>query len=190
MRRLILLALAVTVATLMGCAGNREAVLKATVQTRQDVFQVVQTSQVASEKALLNIEFPVKAFKARFVDLYIKHSNPPYTVIVNIDGQSIELTDEPVLEEVEGDFKNNPEAGTGWKYVFKKSLQLAPGAHRITIAVPQSDVVVEKELTLNTGENLLKLTPTYIASISRYSNYPRFSLGLRGVTVQLNSNVL
>lgn len=167
MRRMNLVAWVVVVTSLMGCAGNREAILQASAQTRQDVFQVAQTPQIAPGKALLNIEFPVKTFKARFVNLYIKHTDPPYTAIVNIDGQSIELTDEPVLEDLPGDFKNNPEAGTGWKYLFKKSIQLAPGSHRITIAVPQSDVVVEKELNLKAGENLLKFTPKYIASISR-----------------------
>ena len=185
-----LVAWMIAVASLAGCAGNREAVSKATVQTRQDVFQVVQVPQVTPEKALLKIEFPVKTFKARIVNTYVKHSDPPYTAVVNIDGQIIELMDEPVLEDLPGDFKINPEAGTGWKYVFKKTLQLAPGTHRITIAIPQSDVVVEKEFTLNAGENLLKLAPVYKSSATRDPNYPRFSRGLQGVTAQLISKTL
>lgn len=190
MSRISLVGWMIVVSSLVGCAGNREAVLKASVQTQEDVFQVVQTPEVAAGKALLKIDFPIKTFKFRFVNSYVKHSDPLYTAIINIDGQPIELTDEPVLEDLPADFKDNPEAGTGWKYVFKKSLQLAPGSHRITIAIPQSDVVITKELVLNVGENLLKVTPAYISSISRYPNYPRFSLGLQGIALQLNSQIL
>ena len=190
MNKMILVAWMIAVALLAGCAGNSEAVLKTAIQTRQDVFQVVQAPQAMHGKALLKVEFPVKTFKARIFNTYIKHSDPPYTAIINIDGQSVELMDEPVLEELPGDFKSNPEVGTGWKYVFKKTLQLAPGTHRITIAIPQSNVVEERELVLNVGENLLNLAPVYKASVTRYPNYPRFSYGLRGVSLQLNVNVL
>lgn len=173
--------------TMVGCAGNREALLKASAQTRQDVFQVTQSSQVVPGKALLKINFPIKTFKARLDGIYYKHSNPDYTAIINIDGQPIELKAEPFLEDLPGDFREYPEAGTGWKYVFKKSLQLEPGTHRITIAVPLSNVVVEKTLTLKQGENQLYLEPIYNASVSRYPHYPRFSKGLRGVDMKLNS---
>lgn len=190
MRKIILVAWALTMLSLLGCAGNQEAVLKATTQTQRDVFQVVQSIQVIPGKAVLKIEFQVKNFKDRFFNTYVKYSNPPYTVIVNIDGQPVELTDEPVLENLPGDFRNNPEAGTGWKYVFKKTLQLEPGTHRITIAIPLSDIIIEKPLILDAGENLLKIEPKYNASISKFPHYPRFSKGLRGIAVQLNSTTL
>jgi len=172
-----------------GCAGNHEAVQKASVETRQNVFQVVQNTPIVQGKALLQIEFPVKTFRARIVNTYLKHRNPPFTAIVNIDGQTIELTAEPLLENLPGDFRGNPEAGTGWKYVFKKTLLLDPGTHRITIAVPLMGVVVKKELTLTAGEHLLKVAPTYNASVTRYQNYPRFSHGLHGMKVQVDSHM-
>jgi hypothetical protein len=181
------IALMVVAVSLSGCAGNREAVVKATVQTRLDVFQVVQTTRIEPGKALLRIEFPVKTYKSRIGTKYIKHTDPPFTAVVNIDGQTVELTDEPVLEELPGDFMKNPEAGTGWKYVFRKTVLLEPGRHQIAIAVPQADVVVGKELVLNAGENLLQLAPLYNSCISRYPNYPRFSHGFRGMTVRLNA---
>jgi hypothetical protein len=189
--RIIRLAVWMIVAvSLVGCAGNRGAVLKASVQTRQDVFQEVQTPRSAPGKALLQIELPLKTFKARIVNTYVKHSDPPYTAVVNIDGQAAELIAEPVLEDLPGDFRDNPEAGTGWKYVFKKTLLLEPGSHRITIAVPLSGVVVEKELTLAAGENRIKFKPIYNASIVRYPNFPRFSQGIQDITVTLNSQAL
>jgi hypothetical protein len=187
MMRVMLGVLMIAAVTLAGCAGNRDAVAKATLQTRQEVFQVVQTARIEPGKTLLRIEFPVKTYKARIGTKYIKHTDPPFTAVVNIDGQTVELTDEPVLEDLPGDFMKNPEAGTGWKYVFRKILLLEPGQHRIAIAVPRAGVVVQKELALNPGENLLQLAPVYNSCILRYSNYPRFSHGIRGIKVQLNS---
>lgn len=190
MRRLISVAWIVVVVSFTGCAGNRGAVAKAAAQTRQDVFQVVQVARIEPGKALLMIEFPVKTYQARIGTCYVKHADPPFTTMVNIDGQALELTDIPVLEEMPGDFMENPEAGTGWKYVFRRMLQLEPGRHHIAIAVPRAAVVVEKELLLNVGENLLQLAPVYNSCISRYSNYPRFSHGFRGMSVRLNSRNL
>lgn len=190
MTRVVSVVWMIVAVSLAGCAGNRDAVVKATVQTRQDVFQVVQTARIEPGKALLKIEFPVKTYKTRIGTRYIKHTDPPFTAVVNIDGQTVELTDEPVLEDLPGDFMKNPEAGTGWKYVFRKTVLLEPGRHRFAIAVPQADVVVEKELVLNAGENLLQLAPVYNSSISRYPNYPRFSHGFRGITVRLAAATL
>lgn len=190
MKKILLVVWAVIFVSMAGCVGNQKAILKATAQTRQDVFQEVQSSQTVPGKVSLRIEFPIKNFKARFVTTYVKHSDPAYTAIVNIDGQPVELTDEPVLEDLPGDFKKNPEAGTGWKYNFKKELLLEPGKHHVTIAVPLSDVVTEKDVTLNAGVNLMLLSPVYNASVSRYPNYPRFSHGLRMVTVELNNQEL
>lgn len=188
MRKIIFVLWTVIMVTMVGCAGNREVILKASTQTQQDVFHVADTSQIVPGKALLKINFPVKTYKGRLDGIYLKHSKPDYTAIINIDGQPIELTAEPFLEDLPGDFREYPEAGTGWKYVFKKTLQLEPGSHRITIAVPLSNVVVEKTLTVKQGENQLKLDPIYNASVSRYPHYPRFSKGLRGVDMQLNSS--
>lgn len=190
MKASVIMTLVFALAIITGCAGNRNVVVKTVESTRQDVFQEVSGSTAASGKALLKIEFSIKNYKARFINTYIKHSDPPYTVTINIDGQSVVLSNEPVLEELAGDFMKNPEAGTGWKYSFKKELLLNPGKHHVTITVPLSDVAVEKDVTLHAGVNLLQLIPAYNASVSRYPKYPRFSHGLRGMAVMLNSQEL
>ena len=182
--------LAMIMVSMSGCAGNRNAVVTAGESKRQDVFKEATASAAESGKALLKIEFPVKNFKTRIVETYIKHSDPPYTVTINIDGQSVVLMSEPVLEDLSGDFMKNPEVGTGWKYNFKNELLLEPGKHRVTIAVPLSDVIIEKDVTLHSGENLLQLTPIYKASVTRYQDYPRFNHGLIHVAVRLNNREL
>jgi len=173
-----------------GCAGNREAIAKASLNSRQDVFQQTQSVQPVDGKALLNVEFPVKTYKSYFINTYIKHENPPYTVTINIDGQAAEVTAEPVLEDLPGDFRDAPEVGTGWKYVFKKTFLLQPGKHHIIVAVPLSDVIVEKSLDLKEGTNSLQLAPVYNTPVSKYSRYPRFFRGLKSITVKLNSQEL
>jgi hypothetical protein len=175
---------------LPGCTCNKNAVARAVESTRLDVFKEVFNSAAVPGKAILKVEFPVKNFKTRIVETYIKHSDPPYTVTINIDGQSVVLTNDPVLENLPGDFMKNPEVGTGWKYNFKKELLLEPGNHRVTIAVPLSDIVIEKDVMLNAGANLLQLTPVYKASVSRNTQYPRFNHGLARVAVKLNNQEL
>lgn len=176
--------------SLSGCAGNGNAVVKAGESTRQNVFREASDSTTTSGKALLKIDFPVKNIKARIATTYFKHSDPLYTVTINIDGQAIVLKDEPVLEDLPWDFKDNPEAGTGWKYVFKKELLLEPGKHHMTITVPLSDVILEKDITLHAGTNMLQVTPEYRASPMRDRNYPKFNLGLNTLKLMLNNQDL
>ena len=173
-----------------GCAGNRDAITKASMTSRQDVFQQAQVSQLAAGQALLGVNFPVKAFKSFFINTYTKNENPPYTVTINIDGQATVVTTEPVLEDLPGSFRDNPEAGTGWKYIFKSSLILQPGKHHLIIAVPIPDVIIEKDIDLKAGENTLTLSPVYNSPVSKYSRYPKFSKGLKSIVVKLNNQEL
>lgn len=180
-----LLALGIT-----GCAGNRDAIAKASLNSRQDVFQQTQSIQPLAGKALLNVEFPVKTYKSYFINTYTKHENPPYTVTINIDGQVAVVSAEPVLENLPGDFRETPEVGTGWKYEFKETFILQPGTHHIIVAVPLSDALVEKTVVLKEGANSLQLAPVYNSPVSKYSRYPRFSKGLKSIAVKLNSQEL
>jgi len=66
-------------------------------------------------------------------------------------------------------------------------ILLEPGKHRVSIAVPVSDVILEKEIVLKEGKNILKILPTYKASVSPgYPNGPRFSRGLKYMNAKLN----
>ena len=81
MKSLLIMVLVVAVtAFISGCAGNRNAVIKTGESTRQDVFKEVSDSTATSGKTLLKIDFPVKNYKARFINNYIKHGDPPYTL--------------------------------------------------------------------------------------------------------------
>lgn len=191
MKRIITLIVFVAMGLgIAGCAGNRDAITKASFNSRQDIFQQTHSVQPVDGKALLNVEFPVKNYKSYFINTYTKYENPPYTVTINIDGQAAEVSAEPVLENMPGDFRDAPEVGTGWKYVFKRAFVLQPGKHHIIVAVPLSDVIIEKNLDLKEGANSLQLAPVYNTPVSKYSRYPRFSKGLRSISVKLNSQEL
>ena len=172
---------------LSGCAGNKDIIAKAATSSRQDIFQEVNSSQTTPSTGQLNIEFQVKSFRSRFINNYTKDTDPPYTTVINIDGQATVLTDEGVMEELAGKAENNPEVGTGWRYKFKKTLSLKTGKHRISVAVPTADVIVEKEIELQGGENVLKLLPVYRTPLTKRPNYPVFSSGISGLKVVLNN---
>ncbi len=173
-----------------GCAGASHRATASPLSSRQEVFRETHEPRPPENAALLDIDFSVKANRARIVTSYLKHTDPPYTATVTIDGQSMELTDEPFLEETPGDSRTNPEAGIGWRYRFRKKLLLAPGLHRIAISVPLSAIHTEKSLELEKGLNYLKIVPIYDASLVRDRNVPKFSRGVRGVTLQLNRHEL
>ena len=180
----------VILSTLMGCAGNHEAISRITIGSRQDIFQVTSASQAVPGKALLNIKFPVKANKAYVFGSFIKHENPPYNIVINIDGQVVELEDKPVLEDLPGHYTDNPEAGKGWKYQFRKTLLLMPGKHQISITVPVANVVVKKVIILMEGINSFQLSPIYNTPIMRYNRHPLFSKGLRSISIKLNGEAI
>lgn len=190
MRKISVAVSLIVVTTITGCAGNHETILKIAAGPRRDIFQVVSASQAVSGMTLLNIEFSVKYYKYFYFNTYIKQIDPPYKVVINIDDQVVELTDEPILEDLPGRYSENPEAGKGWKYQFRKTLLLNPGKHRISIAVPLSDVIIEKEVILKEGNNMLKLEPIYNAPITKYLAQPRFERGLRSISIKLNGGVL
>lgn len=186
MRTLAIVASLLVVAFMAGCAGNMNAIIKASESTRQDVFQEYSASKATTGKALLKIAFPVKSFKTRIVNTYSKHSNPPYTVTINIDDQAIVLTDEPVLEDLSGDFMKNPEVGTGWKYNFSKVLLLEPGKHKLTIVLPIDDMFVEREVELHVGTNTINMVPVYNKRLLRPFKGQHFSAGVKTVEITID----
>lgn len=190
MTRSVIRTILIAVMFTAGCAGNREFKEQTTPVFRHEVFQELTTVGPVAGKAAVQVDFPVKSNRARFVNSYIKYSDPPYTTVITIDGQSAEMKDEPVLEDLPGDFRKNPEAGTGWKYNFRTALLLLPGKHLVTVAVPRSGIIIEKELILKEGLNNLKIVPIYKAAVSRNRNSPRFTNGLERIVILLDGQSL
>ena len=106
------------------------------------------------------------------------HTNPPFQVYLSIDGQTILLESEPVLEDQSPIDPNKPESGTGWRYNFNKQITIAPGKHKLTVEIPISDVVVRQDIELHAGINTLTLIPVYKKRSIRPYNGQNFTAGI------------
>jgi len=179
-------AILMTGIVISGCANKPEFSGSSSLSSKNDVYSDTSPSEAESGKALVNLMFTVKSNSARFAEIYVKHSNPPYRVHVNIDGQSMILESEPVLEDKAPIDPNLPESGTGWKYTFSKQLALAPGKHMLTIALPIDKVLVEGEIEVQAGMNTISLKPLYNKKLLRPSKSQSFSAGVKTVEVAVN----
>ncbi len=164
-----------------GCANNKGMIEQTTLSTRNDVFFEIVGSEVKPGMAITDITFSVKSNSSRFLESYNKHSNPPYRVYVNIDGQTAILEAEPVLEDKSPIDSNNPESGIGWKYQFNKRVALSPGKHNVTIALPVDDVILEREIDLHTGFNSINLMPVYNERSLRPYKGQSFTAGVKAL---------
>lgn len=166
-----------------GCANNRELIATSSLSIRNDVYSETSSAEVESGKAVADINFSVKRNASRFAGIYFKHSKPSYRVQLNIDGQTISLEAEPVLEEKSPIDSNIPESGTGWKYQFNKRIALAPGKHQLTIALPVDDVICERELDVRSGFNTITVIPVYNYRSLRPYQGQNFTAGVKDLEV-------
>jgi len=169
-----------------GCANNRDLIAKASLATRNDVFTEVVSSDAQTGRAIIDFTFSVKSNSYRFVETYGKHFDPPYRVHLNIDGQTAVLEAEPVLEDKSPVDSNVPESGTGWKYRFNKRVTLAPGKHKLTIALPIDDVIVEREVELRSGTNFIAVSPVNSKRNLRPFKGENFTAGVKTVEITVN----
>lgn len=169
-----------------GCANNRDIVAKTALGSRQDVFTELIDEQIQPGKATAEIRFTVKSNSSRFMWMYFKHTDPPYCVHLNIDGQATKLAAEPVLEDNPATVFDDPEGGTGWKYSFNKKLVLNPGKHKLIIALPVNDLVVEHDIVLRDGANTINLKPVYKTTRLRPYKGQSFRAGVKNVAIQVN----
>jgi len=169
-----------------GCASNKDLIAKASLGIRQDVFTEAIGKNVLPGQAVADITFSVKSNSSRVMWIYNKHTNPPYRVHLNIDGQTTVLEAEPVLEDKSPIDSSVPESGIGWKYDFNKRITLAPGKHKMTIALPVNDVIVEQEIVLREGKNTIVLKPEYKKKTLRPYNGENFVAGVKTLEVTVN----
>lgn len=169
-----------------GCATKRETIPMLPQSTKNDVFSETSSSKDEAGKAITNIVFSVKSISSRFFETYYKHSDPPLRVYLNIDGQTTILNTEPVFEDRPPIKPDAPESGTGWRYQFTKRIVLAPGKHKLTIAIPVDDVLVERDIELHAGANTITMTPVYKKRSSRPYRNQHFSAGVKTLEVFVN----
>jgi hypothetical protein len=169
-----------------GCATNRNIIEEISSSTRTGIFSEMNSSDAQPGQAIMDIKFSVKSNSSYLAGTYYKHSNPPYLFYLNIDGQTIVLTDEPVLEDSSPVRHDLPESGIGWRYRFSKRLALSPGKHAIKIALPIDDVMLERNLDLRAGLNAITVTPVYNRdSLGPYRGQT-FTAGVKALDLTIN----
>ena len=194
-RKIILLPLlAITVTS--GCAGSPELIRTSSVSTRSDVFQELQDGgSIPVGYADLRITSSLKTHKPGIYSSTDVHGTPEYRLLINIDGQAVQLQGNLYAEDIEPRGLRDPEAGEGIRYRFNKKLRLKTGTHKIVVAIPEDGIVVEREITLSEGRNNnLFLEPVYGSSTGKqrpgFYGVTSFKEGLKWFVVILNGKSL
>ena len=189
-RKIILLPLlAITVTS--GCAGSPELIRTSSVSTRNDVFQELKDGGSSpAEYADLRIVFSLKTHKPGIYSRTDVHGTPEYRLLINIDGQAVQLQGNLYKENIEPRGLRDPEAGEGIRYRFSKILRLKAGTHKIVVAIPEDGIAVEREITLSEGNNNLFLEPVYGSSTDKqrpgFYGVTSFTEGIKSFGVVLN----
>lgn len=172
--------------TLTSCAGHHNAVVKSFAGDKQGVFEEVKTKEVPPGLAIVELSCEVKSNSSVFLWLHNKHTDPPYRVYLDIDGQTSILETAPVFEDKPSNIENDPERGAGWKYRFVTTIALAPGKHKIRIGLPAHGVTVEREIVLSEGRNRITASPVYKKKILRPYRGQHFSAGVETLDLRIN----
>ena len=192
MKKMNLILLITAVALVSGCADSSTLIKKSSSSLRGDVFEeLTDGGTVPQGYADLRITSSLKTHKPGIYSAKDIHGTPDYRMLLNIDGQAVQLQGSLREENVEQRGLRDEEAGEGIRYLFEKKLRSKAGTHKIVIAIPADDLAVEREITLPEGSsNSLVLEPIYRgASVKRRPGFygvKSFKEGIGGLRVLLN----
>lgn len=190
MKKLLYIAVLVaSVGAIAGCGSNKSLIRDTGISSRNDVFQEA-AGRVPEGYANLRISLSLKTHGADVYSESDRHGTPDYKLLVNIDGQAVEVKGS-LQQEDRGGITKDPEAGRGTRYYFHKELRLRPGKHRITVALPADHIALMEDVELRGGDNFLTLTPKYgqVREKRRPGFYTKtsFKEGVRGIEAALNT---
>jgi hypothetical protein len=195
MKRMNLLILTMTGTLVSGCVNNSALIRTSSTSIRNDVFQELSNGgPVPAGYADLRITSALKTHKPGIYSARDIHGTPEYKLLVNIDGQAVQLPSSLSKENVEPRGLRDSEAGEGIRYRFSSNLRLKAGTHKVVIAIPADEIAVERQITLPEGGNSLVLEPLYrsIPGKQRPAAYgvTSFSEGIKGFWMIFNGESL
>ena len=192
MKKICLLLMA-SLTVLSGCAKSTALIKTGSNSIRSDVFQELSNGDIVPQGyADLRIVSSLKTHKPGIYPFEKKsHGMPGYRLLVNIDGQAIQLQGNLQNENSEPRGLRDPEAGDGIRYRFSKNLRLKAGTHKIIVALPDDEIAIEREITLSdNSNNTLVVEPVYgaVAIKQRPAFYraTSFKEGLNRLRLTLN----
>jgi hypothetical protein len=194
----ICLLLMMSLTVLSGCAESAALIITGSSSIRSDVFQELSNGDIVPQGyADLSIVSSLKTHKPGIYFPFEKktHGMPEYRLLVNIDGQAIQLQGNLQNENSEPRVLRDPEAGDGIRYRFSKNLRLKAGTHKIIVALPEDEIAIEQEITLSDkSNNRLVVEPVYgaVAIKQRPAFYgaTNFMEGLRRLRLTMNGQEL
>lgn len=193
MNKRVMWALVVAMAVTSGCATSTELIKANSISTRNDVFQeLTDVGSIPRGYADLRIAFSMKTHNPGIYSAKDIHGTPDYKLLLNIDGQVVQLQGSLRNENSETVVLRDTEAGEGIRYQFNKHLRLKAGTHKVVIAIPADDLAVERVITLTDGScNRLTLEPVYSTKPAKrrpvaYSSLASFNNGIRSIRLTLN----
>lgn len=145
------------------CSAESSALVKKSeAGPRADVFEGAANGAVPQGFADLRIVASLKTHKPGLYSATDPHGTPGYRLQLIIDGQTMVVDGEFQSENLAVKGVEDPEAGVGIRYRFRKVLRLKGGTHRIEVSLPAENVALAREVTLHEGQvNRLVLEPVY-----------------------------
>ena len=144
---------------LTACAGGTAAGLG----VRSDVFQVVK-GEVAPEagQLLVSISASIKTHTESSIPFELaQHGSDAYRLVVDIDGQSLDLPFETMAETTTSDPLRDPESGSGLRYHYRATVALRPGSYRVTAWLPTENVTARQEVQISADTRQIIIKPLY-----------------------------
>jgi hypothetical protein len=192
MNKICLLALMTTM-VLSGCAESSSLIKTGSNSIQTDVFQELSNGGIVPEGyADLRVTSSVKTHKFGIYPSEKKsHGTSEYRLLINIDGQALQLQGDLQKENTEPRGIRDPEAGDGMRSRFSKNIRLKSGAHKIIVAIPDDDIATQGEFTLSDkSKNSLAVAPSYGASSGQrrpgFSGVTSFREGVKRLWLTLN----
>jgi len=192
MNRMNVLFLVMAVTFISSCANNSSLIRASSTSIHSDIFEELTVGgPIPAGYADLSVDFSVKTHKPGIYSVKDIHGTPDYKLLLNIDGQAVQLQGSLREEYIEPRGLRDTEGGEGIRYQFTKKVRLKAGTHKIVIAIIEDEIAVARELILADGSrNSLVLEPVYKMAPGKrrlgvYS-VPSFQEGIRGLQVTLN----
>ena len=184
MKLTVLLAILVSA---VGCSLDAGSVKTREFPSGSDVFTEVGADAVAPKGcAILHITSSLKTL--------LPGEGGGLVQLIDVDGQTLRLTDKGKEEDRELGGLMDPEAGRGFRHIFSATLLLKAGPHRVSVGFPDKELTVAKNIVLTGGTvNILQVEPQYrTLPASRGIPYTGtgFKEGILSLDAKLNGNPL
>jgi hypothetical protein len=190
------LLLMLSLMVLSGCAESSALIKANSTSLRTDVFEELTNGATAPQGYVdLRVTATLKTHKPGTFSAKDIHGTPDYKLLLNIDGQAVQLQGTLRSENSEPMKLVDPEAGDGIRYLFSKILRLKAGTHRVVVALPDDEVAVAREITFSDGTpNSLVVEPIYSTKPGKkmpgtYST-TNFREGIRSLRIMFNGKEL